>query len=518
MKHCPACKRVYSDESLKFCREDGAPLVSDPSDEEALETIVLSDSASGKEAATRLFHESTPSIAVLSFVNMSADPENEYFCDGLAEELLNALAKVEGLKIAARTSAFSFKGKEADIREIGQKLNVSTILEGSVRKSGDRLRITAQLINVEDGYHLWSARYDRKMDDVFEIQDEISLAIVDALKVKLLGEEKAALLKRYTDNAEVYQLYLKGRFYFYKQTEEGLSKAIECYEQALAIEPSYAPAYAELANVYGTLLYFGFLSRNEALPKAAAALEKALALDPDLAEAHLILAKKNLHYEWDWQAAGQEFRRAIELNANSAEAHLFYAFYLGDMGRSDEAIVEGKLAQTLDPLSLHINWGLGFIFLQARRHSDALEQGRKLLEMEQNFFGGHSLIGTVHYLKGEYEAAIAECRKALALGGGPTVLASLGYAYGLSGRRDDALEVIERLREMRRQGHVPASSVAMVYVGLDDKDHAFEWLERAYEEGDGSMASLGVNNTLDSLRADPRFQDLLSRVGLPQNN
>lgn len=470
---------------------------------------LVSGSSNERAAAKRL-----PSIAVLPFVNMSADAENEYFCDGLAEELLNALSKIEKLRVAARTSAFSFKGKEVDIRDVGQKLNVSSVLEGSVRKAGNRLRVSAQLINVADGYHLWSERYDREMEDIFEIQDEISLAIVDALKVKLLGDQEDAVLKRHTDNADAYQLYLKGRYHYNKWTEEGFKKAIEYYRQAVSLDPGYAAAYAEKANSYGTLLYFGHIAPNETLPMMSAAVEKALRLDDTSVEAHLTLAKIKFYYEWDLSSAEREFKRAIELNPSHAEARLFYAFHMDAIGSFEEAVAEAKRAIELDPLCLITNLLAGFVFSLAGHSELAAQQSRKLLDLEPNFHGAYLLSGIAHALDGRYEEAIEPCKKALSLGGGCGQLGYLGYVYGASGRRSDALEAIERMEEIRKQRYVPAYYTALVYAGLGEADETLKWLEKAYEERNGPLATLNRDNPFRAYHSDPRFQDLLRRIGL----
>ena len=299
MKRCPRCHRTYTDETLKFCRDDGAPLTSAPPTAGSPETLILSPPRRA-EVPTQLFEE-TPSIAVLPFVNISADPENEFFCDGLAEELLNALTKVEGLKVAARTSSFSFKDKNAQASEIGRTLNVKTILEGSVRKSGNRLRIAIQLVNSADGYHLWSERYDRELKDIFDVQDDITLAVVDALAVKLLGKEKAAVLKRYTDNVEAYQLYLRGRFFWNRRTPEGFKKAIQYFEQAIDFDSNYALAYSGLADCYSILVFYEIASPREVHLRAKAAAVKAVELDGSLAESHISLGTYKYMFEWDWQ-------------------------------------------------------------------------------------------------------------------------------------------------------------------------------------------------------------------------
>ncbi|MFY9557566.1 MAG: protein kinase [Blastocatellia bacterium] len=460
---------------------------------------------------------SSPSIAVLPFVNMSPDAENEYFCDGLAEDLLNGLSKIEALRVAARTSAFSFKGKQTDVREIGQKLKVRTVLEGSVRKSGNRLRVTAQLINVADGYHIWSERYDRQLEDIFEIQDEISLAIVDALKVKLLGAEKTAVLKRYTDNTEAYQLYLLGRFHYGKYTEAGFRKSIEYYQQAIAKEPTYALAFAEMSVSYGYLWYFGFLSPHESVPQMKEAAASALAIDGDLAESHLSMASLKFSYEWDWAEAEREFKRALELNPGYAEAHEQYGFFLAVMGQVDEALDEARRALELDPISLIANQNVGWTYWAAGEYDLMHEQARKLIEIEPYFFGGHHLGGIERWTRGLLEEAISGCQTAVTLGGGPLPLAALGCLYGLAGERDKAQQVLGQLQELRAGRYVPLYNMALVHAGLGEMDRAFEYLEEAYTQREGILIFLRHNALLiPGLSADPRFVDLLQRVGLTQ--
>jgi serine/threonine-protein kinase len=400
------------------------------------------------------------------------------------------------------------------VQQAGQELGVRAVVTGRVLCRQGRLIVKVEMVDVADGSQLWGEQYNRQMEDIFAIEAEMAGEIAEKLRLKLSSGTKKRLSKRSTENTAAYQLLLKGRYHFGKHTEEGLKKAVEYFEQALDEEPDYAPAHAELAKTYSALLYWGYLSRDEALPRVSAALDQALRLDPTLAEAHLVLAEMKFHYEWDWSSAEREFERAIQLNPNYAEARLDYAFYLADMERFDAAIAEARRAQELDPLSLFTLMGVGFVYAMARRADDALNQGYKLLEMEPNFFGAHWLIGTAYTLKGKYDEAIAAQQKALSLGGGPILLTSLGTLYGLSGRRDEALQVIEELLKMRDQGYVPASNLAAVYAGISETDQAFEWLERAYEERNSTLTSLRVNSALDNLRPDPRFMDLLARVGL----
>lgn len=514
MKRCTECHDTYTDEAARFCARDGTPLIGD-TPLESSETLPLPSAARGGGLPAR----DVPSIAVLPFVNLSADADNEYFCDGLAEEILNALAKIEGLKVAARSSAFSFKGKDSTITEIGRALNVGTVLEGSVRKAGDRLRITLQLINVSDGYHLWSERYDRQMKDVFDLQEEVTLAVVGALKVKLLGGERAAVLKRYTDNTEAYELYLKGRYYYNKYTREGWETALAYFERAIDREPGYAPAFAGIALCRLMFWYFGADPPHERIDEWEAAALGALELDGDLAEAHLSLAGLQFYYRWDWESAEREYRRAVELSPNDAEARQSYGMFLASRGRFDEALEEGRRAVELDPLSLVVNFFVGWIFWFAGRFEGVSERVRNMVEIEPDFYGAYWQMGAVYAAKGMYEEAVGALRKSLALGGGDLVRSYLGATYGLLGRRDEALGVLDQLLEMRGRQYVPAFYLARVYSGLGMNDLAFEWLEKTLKERNGEVVYLqaevevGTGNVWGSIRHDPRFPLLTRRVG-----
>lgn len=478
------------------------------------ELKALASTASSRQTAAKV----SPSIAVLPFANMSADPENEYFCDGLAEELLNSLAKIEALHVAARTSAFSFKGKDVKVGEVGRALNVATVLEGSVRKSGNRLRITAQLINVTDGYHLWSERYDREMEDIFDIQDEISLAIVDALKVKLLGDEKAAVLKRYTENDEAYQLYLLGRFHYGKSTSQGWAKSIEYYEQAIAKDSHFALAYAGIAISNAFLWFQGYLSAAEGMPQIKSAAIKALDLDHSLSESHLSLAMVKLWYEWDWIEAEKELRQSIAINPNNSEAHQTYAYFLAFMERHTEAIDEANRALILDPLSLFINFYIGWVFWLVGRNELTLELGRKLLEMDPQFWGGHHLAGVAEWTDGDLEKALADIQAAAAREGGPIVTSLLACLYGMTGERGKAEQILNELITLCAQGHARRYDVALGYAALGEIDQAFEWLEQGYEEREGTLLFLKHSAAvlIPALKDDPRLASLLRRIGMPE--
>jgi len=478
--------------------------------------------ASGVSIGVQSAVEVRNSIAVLPFTNLSADAENEYFCDGLAEELLNALAKIEDLQVAARTSAFSFKGKNTKVSEIGNALNVKTVLEGSVRRSGNRLRITVQLVSAADGYHLWSECYDRELRNVFDVQDEITLAVVDALKVKLLGEERAGVLRHYIPDTEAYELFLRGRYYRNKHTIEGLLKAIEYFEKAVDIEPRYAAAHAEIGICFVMLSHFGLSSPHEVFPKGKAAAVRALELDNQSAEGHSALANILFYYEWNWSAAEREFKRAIELNPNDADTRWRFGLFLVSQGIFAKAISEAERAVKLDPLSLLANLYSGFIYLLADQLDRAFKQVARIIELAPSFPWAYWLKGSIYLAQEKYLDAAAALEKAAALGGIPVIKSYLGSAYGFCGKRDEALGVLKELLETKKQHFNAAFNIARIYNGLGDIDSACEWLAKSVDERNGEIVLLsaagqgGMRNVWrTTLRADTRYQDILRRVGLP---
>jgi TolB-like protein/Tfp pilus assembly protein PilF len=462
--------------------------------------------------------ESRTAIAVLPFVNISNERENEYFCDGLAEELLNALSKIQSLHVAARTSAFYFKGKQTNISEIGSRLNVSTVLEGSVRKSGNRVRISVQLVNVPDGYHLWSEKYDREMKDIFDIQDEISLAIVDALKLKLLGTEQS-VVKRYTDNTEAYQLYLKGRFFVNQRTSASLLKAIDYFNQAITLDSNYPLGYAGLADAYLVLgvpdAVTEALSPRDSLSKARAAAEKAREIDPSVGEIYTTLA----HIKWkerDWGGAENDYRRGIELNPQNPIAHFYYAVCLAGLGRCDDAVKEITRAQELDPLSLPVNASVVYVLYLCCRYDEAIEAGKKTLDLDAAFPLTHQRLGLPYTQKEMYREAIAEFEQAVNNSNrAPQPLMLLGHAYAVSGNKVEAQKVLAEIRDLSQERYVSPYGVAAIYVGLGEKEQAFEWLKKALDEDNTELTFLKVDPRLDPLRDDPRFQELLDRAGFP---
>ncbi len=456
------------------------------------------------------------SIAVLPFADLSPQKDQEYFCDGMTDDIITKLSGINELKVISRTSVMRYKNSDKDIKEIGQELSVATVLEGSIQKEKDKIRINAQLINMEDGFHLWAETYDRKLASIFDIQDEISKAITEALRIELIDKEKALLVKRYTENLEAYNLYLKGRYFWNKRTEEGYQKSLEYFQEAIEKDPAYALAYTGIADYYNLLGYYDYLPPKEAFPKAKAAAEKALEMDETLAEAHNSLAMVKENYDWDWKGAEREYRRAIELNPSYATAHQWYAGYLGARGRHDESIAENKQAQELDPLSPIIGADLGINFISARQYDQAIEEFQKALEMDPNYIVAHLFLGLAYTGKEMYDEAIAELQKAQTLSGDDDSLITvfLGVIYSLSGKKDEAKKILNEVIELSKHSYVSPLCISLIYVGLGQKDQAFEWLEKAYDERDHWMSSLKVLPILDSIRSDPRFIALLKKMGL----
>jgi len=457
-----------------------------------------------------------PSIAVLPFKDMSAQKDQEYFCDGMAEEIINALASLENIHVVARTSSFSFKGQDIDIREIGRKLKVTSILEGSVRKSGEKLRITAQLINVSDGFHLWSERYDRTLDDIFAIQDDIAVTVVNRLETELLGKDKAKLERHYTDNLEAHNLYLKGRYFWNKRTEDDLNKAIKYFKRALEIDPEYARAYAGLSDVYYAMVTYSYAPAKESYPKAREAALKALMIDNSLAEAHVASARVKGEYDWNWAEAEEEIVRAIKLNPGYATAHQWYSAYLSWMARFDEAIEEVKLALELDPLSLAINRTAGMVFYYARRYDKAIEAFESVLHMDPDFPYIHYFLGHVYLGKSLYEKALSEFEKERAISGAPgqNTETYIGIIYSKMGKTDKAREILDYLVKQSRQQYISAWNIAVLYFALGDLDDGFRWLEKAFEDHVVELLGFKIDMEFDSVRSDPRYTVLLKKMGL----
>ena len=458
--------------------------------------------------------ERNPSIAVLPFANMSGDKDNEYFSDGLAEEILNALTKLPGLKVVARTSAFAFKGKNEDIRGIGETLGATHVLEGSVRKSGNRVRITAQLISIADGCHLWSERYDREMTDIFAIQDEISEAIVAVLRLKLASPANQSAVRRPVDPA-AFEAYLRGRYFWNKRTESDVNKSIEYFNRALVLEPAYALAYAGLADAFVMLGVFGLRAPSDVYPKANAAALRALELDETMAEAYDSLGHVKAALNWDLPGAEQDYKRAVELNPNYSTARRGYGYILSLMQRHEEAIALMKLARDLDPLSVSVNAFLGLVYMKARQYDQSIAASRAAVELDQNNPQGHWILARALDAANQLSEALSEAEKAASLSAGSQPYTGhLGYAYARIGDRDRALEIVRQMLELAKTRYVSAYYLGLTYASLGEPDSAMEWLEKAYEERNARLLEV-FDPAFDSLRSDVRFQDLVRRIGLP---
>ena len=453
------------------------------------------------------------SIAVLPFVNMSADKNDEYLSDGVSEELITALSKINGLQVKARTSSFAFKGKNEDIQKIGELLHVNHLLEGSVARAGNKLRITAQLIEAADGNHEWSDTYDREMQDIFAVRSDVAQKVAETLKVRLLGEEKKQLDKKPTENLEAYNLYRQGRYYSDKLSEDSMQKAIPFFQQAVEKDPRFALAYAGIADNY-VLAADTYLSPREAFSKAKEAAEKAIELDDSLAEAHASLGFVHFHYDWDWAAADKECRRAIELNPQSAWSYMIYTHCLGGIGRFDEATRFGARTLELDPLSVSAHFFLGWSSLFAGRFDDAIAKFSKALELDPSNGWVRMFLGRAYLFKGMRQRAIEEMEAAERLSPDDAyALGYLGYAYAVTGRRADALKILQRVDELEKHRYVSRFAHVFIYAGLGDKDKAFEWLEKAYEERSDSLAWFRFDPESKALQSDPRFAALMRKVG-----
>ena len=460
--------------------------------------------------------ESLPqkSIAVLPFDNLSRDPDNAYFAEGIQDEILTRLAKVADLKVISRTSTQKYKSAPDNLRDIAKQLGVLNILEGSVQRAADQVRVTVQLINATTDAHLWAETYDRKLTDIFAVESDVAKTIADTLHAKLTGSEKSAIAKRPTADTEAYELYLKGRFFWNKRTGPDLRKAIAYFNQAIAKDPNYALAYAGLADAYVLLPPYGAASALESFPQAEAAAKKALELDDALAEAHTSLAQVLVSYDFDFEGSTREFERAITLNPNYATAHHWYGSGPPlSLGEFDRAIAELKRAQQLDPLSLIINADLGSGFVTARRYDDAIAQLRKTIEMDPHFYYAHWNLGEALELKGQLREAFAEYKKAAELNDDPLVLSLVAQAEAKLGQRDDARKILKQLEQLATRRYVGNYAFALVHIALGEKEKAIEDLEHAYRDRVGpDIALLKVDPMLDPLRGDPRFEALVAKI------
>lgn len=428
------------------------------------------------------------SIAVLPFVNMSSDLERDYFSDGISEEIINMLTQVQSLKVTGRTSSFAFKGQNIDLRQIGKQLNVNYILEGSVRKSGNKLRITAQLVKVEDGYHVWSEKFDRSMDDIFDIQDEISLKILNEVKIQLFEEEKVSVLKRYTDNPKAYQLYLHGRFYHNKFAGlEEFNKAIRYFKSAIALEPEYALAFSGIASCYLNLWFYRHLTPEKSLPLMKQATQKSLELDDKLVESHIAIARMKLFYEWDFKGAAIAFKKALSFNANVAEVNGQYALFLAISDRHVEAKEQALLSIDKDPFSLINNFYTGYVYWLGGDFDKAIEQGRQLVELEPNFWGGHILMGFNLIAYKKYSEALESLEMALFYNLSGITLSACGVLFALSGETEKAHEIIRQMNFVNKTQPVYDYDFGIVYACLGDTDMASEYFGKAIQKHEPPM-------------------------------
>jgi TolB-like protein/DNA-binding winged helix-turn-helix (wHTH) protein/tetratricopeptide (TPR) repeat protein len=458
------------------------------------------------------------SLAVLPLENLSGDASQDYFSDGMTEELITELGQISELRVISRTSIMTYKGAHKSLPQIARDLNVDAVVEGAVLRSGDRVRITAQLILAAADKHLWARSYDGEMGDTLALQKQVARSIAAEIRIELTPHEQGVLKNGKRVSPEAYDTYLKGRYFWNKRTADGLRKAIDYFDQVIATNPNYAEAYAGLADSYALAgdWEYGVLAPKEAYPRAKAAAAKALELDNTLGEAHISLAFCLDGFDWDWESAGREFRRGIELNPGYATGHHWYAWHLTVLGRNDEAISEMKKAEDLDPLSLIISAELAEEFLIAHRYDEAIKQSRKTMALDPFFAVAHFELGQAFVQKHMYNEAIAELQKAIELSAGSTTFRSnLAYAYAESGKRNEASKILNDLKSNSYDSFSNAPEIALVYVGLDEKDQAMAWLEKAYAER--FNPSVLRRPAFDPLRSDPRFQNLLRRIGLSQS-
>jgi TolB-like protein/Tfp pilus assembly protein PilF len=582
MKRCPACNRVETDDALVFCRADGTALISDssplgseagtaqlgsgPTPTESETSILPQTTAAGmnRQTATTTVlpaqhtHENTrapgkpkrrkaivaiaaliavafiacvylywsrvkeaapiESIAVLPFQNKSSDADTDYLSDGLAESLIYRLSQLPNLKVSPTSSVFRYKGKETDPIKIGNELGVNAVMTGRMVQRGESLTISVELIDVRNNKLLWGEQYDRKLANLLTTQREIATEITQRLQLKLSGEEQKGLTKRYTDNNQAYQLYLKGRYHFAKRTKEDILKGLDYYQQAIKLDPNYALAYAGIADSYNATIAYAYLSPKEAIPQAKAAAKRALEIDPILAEAHTALANSLAVYDWNWAEAEREFKRALELNPNDSGTHWRYGmFYLMPLGRSDDAIAELKRAVELEPLSLNHEANLSGVYFYGRQNDRALDQAKQVFDLDSNFVLGRWSLSQAYLAKGMYADAIALTEQSLQTD--PTnqsLLRFAGYTYAKSGRRHEAEEIINRFRDIAKTQYVMSYRVAQIYVALGDKNKAFAELDKAFADHDWELHRLKIDPFMDPLRDDPRFKEMLRRLNLPE--
>jgi TolB-like protein/thioredoxin-like negative regulator of GroEL len=507
----------------KQLAEPAAPIVSEPQRARAwqpalatilvvaiLATSIYLFSRARKRAAAA--GSELASIAVLPFADLSPDKDQEYFCDGMTEEIIDALAKMNGFRVVARTSSFAFKGKQQDIREIGKKLNVATVLEGSVRKDGNRLRVTAQLNSVADGYHLWSETYERELKDVFAVQDEISRAIVDTLQLKLASPGRQS--RPSSANVEAYDFYLQGRYHWSRWRSEGAERAIEYFQQAIQKDPNYAAAYSGLADSYAWMGFFGAMPPNDAMPKARQAALKALSIDDSLAAAHTSLGYVKALHEFDWPGAEREFKRALQLNAGDSDAHFGYGItYLAPMGRLDEAVQEMQTSRDLDPLSPIANTYLGLAYHFVGNRPASATQLRKALELDPGFVEARLELANLSIDQKDFKEFYSQLDLAKELAPESRIDLMRATVYAIEGKKTEALQLVHKWEKPAAGVFVRSTSIANVYAILGDKAQMYAWLERAYADRDGMLAFVNLQGFYRPYRSEPRFIALRKKLG-----
>ena len=455
------------------------------------------------------------SLAVLPLENLSRDPEQEYFADGLTEALITSLAKISALRVISRTTAMHYKGVHRPLPEIARELGVETVVEGTVLRSGDRVRISAQLINASSDMHLWADSYDRDLRDILVLQSEVARAIAKEIQITLTPREQVQLTQARPVNPEAYEAYLKGRYYWDKRRPDAIKRGAEYFQQAIEKDPTYAAAYAGLADSAGAAGFWGFAPPAETYARAKLAAQKSLEIE-DTSEAHTSLGFAFLHYDWDFAAAEKEFQRAIELNANYATAHQWYGHYFGYSGRFEQFFEEATRALQLDPLSLIINTSYAAVFWVGRQWDRAIEHCHKAMELDPSFVGLRWMLANVYEGKGMYAEAISQRQRAVELSGGaPVFVAGLGGTYAAAGDKPEALRIMRQLQELSKSHYVMSYWIALLHTSPEEKDVAFHWLEKAYEERSATLALIKVDPRLDFLRSDPRFDDLVRRMNLP---
>jgi eukaryotic-like serine/threonine-protein kinase len=462
----------------------------------------------------RILRPSIHSIAVLPFANLRSDPETEYLSEGITESVTNSMSPIPNLRVLSQGMVRRFKGRDIDPQQVARDLKVDALVQGSLIQQGDTLVVNAELVRASDGSQLWGQQYNRKLSDILQVQQDISRQVSEQLRLKLTGEEKEKVQNTYTQNTEAYQLYLKGRYYWNRRTGNSLQKAAEYFQKAVDLDPNYALAYAGVADCYALFSRYDVFSPKESFPTAKKAAMQALKIDTSLAEAYVSLAYVKQLYEWDWPGAEKDFKRALELNPNYATGHQWYGEFLLSMNRVDEGIKEAVRALELDPLSLQINSNLSLSYYMARQYDRAIDQARKTLELDPNYARGHLRLGKALVQKAHFKEAISEFQKALLVSDDAAYLSGLGYSYATSGRKKEALEIIDQLIERSKKRYVSPYNIAMIYSGLGDKDQSFKWLNEACTLRDDWLDQLPKDPVWDPIRSDPRYKDILRRMNL----